>query len=125
MATPKKSSAPRKKITKAASAPKAKAKVKAKAKTGASKRNFRAVTLTLKGAPGQSVFLAGSFNNWERTSHPMAEQDGIYTATLKLEDGVYEYKFLVNDVWTLDPDPTCDWTQNAFGTLNSLLRVGE
>ena len=38
--------------------------------------------------------------------------------------GVYEYKFLVNDIWTLDPDPTCDWTQNAFGTLNSLLRVG-
>ena len=81
------------------------------------------VTLILKGSANQNVHLAGSFNDWSKTSHPMAEKDGVYIITLDLDAGIYEYKFLVNDVWTLDPDPARDWTQNAFGTLNSLLRV--
>ena len=119
MATTKKSPAPRK-----ATVPSKAAKpVAPKAKAPAVRKSIRSVTLTLKGVPGQTVFVAGSFNNWDKASHPMMEKDGIYTATLQLEDGVYEYKFLVNDAWTLDPDPTRDWTQNAFGTLNSLLRV--
>jgi len=96
-----------------------------KTKAATPKKSVRDVTLKLNGIPGQIVFVAGSFNNWDKTSHPMVEQDGVYITTLCLEVGVYEYKFLVNDNWTLDPDPTCDWTQNAFGTLNSLLRVGE
>jgi len=31
---------------------------------------------------------------------------------------------VINGVWTLDPDPDRDWTQNGLGTLNSVLRVG-
>ena len=121
MATPKKTST----TTKVAAPKKSAKSASPKAKATATKRSIRDVTLKLNGTPGQTVFVAGSFNNWDKTSHPMQEQDGVYVAILSLEVGVYEYKFLVNDTWTLDPDPSCDWTQNAFGTLNSLLRVGE
>ena len=98
-------------------------KATVKKTTGASSTPKKKTTLVLKGAPGQKVYIAGSFNDWDKSSHPMKEKDGIYTVTLQLDVGIYEYKFLVNDVWTLDPDPARDWTQNAFGTLNSLLRV--
>ena len=52
---------------------------------------------------------------------PMA---GVFTTTLTLPPGIYEYKFVINGIWTLDPDPDRDWTQNGLGTLNSVLRVG-
>ena len=48
----------------------------------------------------------------------------MYSVTVTLAPGIYEYKFVINGVWTLDPDPDRDWTQNGLGTLNSVLRVG-
>lgn len=84
----------------------------------------RSVKLTIKAQSGVAVFVAGSFNDWDPTSVPMTERKGIYSATLKLAPGIYEYKFVIDGVWTLDPDPARDWTQNGLGTLNSLLRVG-
>ncbi len=82
-------------------------------------------TLTLKDKPGKKVFVAGTFNNWCPTSLPLVEKrKGVYSLTLDLAPGIYEYKFIIDGVWTLDPDPGRDWTQNGLGTLNSLLRVG-
>ena len=86
-------------------------------------KSKKPVTIILKGAPNQKIYLAGSFNNWDKESHPMDEMEGTYSIQLHLDEGIYEYKFLVDNVWTLDPDPGKDWTQNAFGSLNSLLRV--
>lgn len=83
----------------------------------------KSVTLSIKAQPGLAVFVAGSFNNWDATAIPMNEDKGVYSATLTLAPGIYEYKFVINGVWTLDPDPERDWTQNGLGTLNSLLRV--
>jgi 1,4-alpha-glucan branching enzyme len=84
----------------------------------------KSVTLTIKAQPGLAVFVAGSFNNWDPTAIPMTEKKGVYRASITLDPGLYEYKFVINGVWTLDPDPERDWTQNGLGTLNSLLRVG-
>lgn len=85
----------------------------------------KGTTLTLTGQPGMKVFVAGSFNNWDPTAIPMVEKKkGSYSATLDLAPGIYEYKFVIDGVWTLDPNPERDWTQNGLGTLNSLLRVG-
>ncbi len=83
----------------------------------------RPVVLSVRAEPGLSVFVAGSFNNWDPTSLPMTESKGVYGATLNLPPGIYEYKFVIDGVWTLDPDPARDWTQNGLGTLNSVLRV--
>ena len=47
----------------------------------------------------------------------------IYTATLDLAPGTYEYKFIVNGFWTMDPDPSREWVPNGLGTLNSVVVV--
>ena len=84
------------------------------------------VVLSVKAEPGSTVYVAGSFNDWNPTDKKLVDKkgDGIYTATIILPPGIYEYKFVINGVWTLDPDPDRDWTQNGLGTLNSVLRVG-
>ncbi|MBQ8570599.1 MAG: glycogen-binding domain-containing protein [Kiritimatiellae bacterium] len=84
------------------------------------------VVLSVKAEPGSTVYVAGSFNEWNPTDKKLVDKkgDGIFTATIILPPGIYEYKFVINGVWTLDPDPDRDWTQNGLGTLNSVLRVG-
>ncbi len=84
------------------------------------------VVLSVKAEPGSTVYLAGSFNDWDATDKKLIDKngDGIFTATITLPPGIYEYKFVINGIWTLDPDPDRDWTQNGLGTLNSVLRVG-
>ena len=83
------------------------------------------VVLTVQADVGSKVFLAGSFNNWDPTGIEMKDKDGngVYTVAINLDPGIYEYKFVINGTWTLDPDPDRDWTQNGLGTLNSVLRV--
>jgi len=57
-------------------------------------------------AGAASVSLAGSFNNWSTTANPMArDSKGVWRATLSLDPGKYEYKFVVNgSAWLADPD---------------------
>ncbi len=70
----------------------------------------------------KSVYLAGDFNNWSTTSHPMRkEEDGTFWIVLKLAPGKYEYKFIVDGQWTADPDNPI--TVGVYG--NSLVRIGE
>lgn len=84
------------------------------------------VVLTVQADPGSTVYLAGSFNKWDPKGLKMVDKDGngLYSVSVTLAPGIYEYKFVINGVWTLDPDPDRDWTQNGLGTLNSVLRVG-
>lgn len=84
------------------------------------------VVLSVKVEPGSTVYLAGSFNDWSATDKKLVDKqgNGVYTTTVTLPSGIYEYKFVINGIWTLDPDPDRDWTQNGLGTLNSVLRVG-
>lgn len=84
------------------------------------------VVLSVKAEPGSTVYVAGSFNDWNATEKKLVDKrgDGVFTTTLTLAPGIYEYKFIINGIWTLDPDPDRDWTQNGLGTLNSVLRVG-
>ena len=94
----------------------------ATAKTAPAKKR---VVVSFTAKPGSDVCIAGSFNDWAPDEKRLKDKigDGVYTATLTLAPGIYEYKFVVDGVWTLDPDPDRDWTQNGLGTLNSVLRV--
>jgi beta-lactamase regulating signal transducer with metallopeptidase domain/peroxiredoxin/mono/diheme cytochrome c family protein len=54
----------------------------------------------------QSVNVAGTFNEWSNSSHPMTDPDGdgVYTADVQLNAGPYRYKFVLDgDYWTHDP----------------------
>lgn len=74
--------------------------------------------------PDSKVYVAGTFNNWDPTSHPLKHQpeEGVFCGKIQLPVGKHEYKFVVNGVWQLDPQ--CPhWAINELGTLNSVIHV--
>jgi 1,4-alpha-glucan branching enzyme len=69
------------------------------------------------------VGIAGDFNGW-RPDSLTAKRDkkGIWKASASLSPGTYEYKFVVDGSWLVDP--SCSRrTINAFGAENSVLVV--
>lgn len=69
----------------------------------------------------KKVFLAGSFNDWKPVS--MSKQkSGQFVKNLKVPTGIHEYKFIIDGVWSHDPDHD-NHAHNALGTLNSLAVV--
>lgn len=70
-----------------------------------------------------NVLLAGDFTDWEE--HPISlkkQKDGSWKATVPLEPGTHEYRFLVDGQWR--DDETCPARKpNAFGELNCLREV--
>jgi len=81
-----------------------------------------------RGDGAQSIFLAGSFNDWDPTRTPMdASGDGLWRAELELAPGRYEYKFIVDGVWCCEPDRAdseCgDCIPNPFGTMNKVIEI--
>ena len=82
------------------------------------------MTFTVRNEPGKAVYLAGCFNQWNPTGKKMTDKkkDGVYSATVKLAPGTYEYKFVIDGVWCADPANT-DIVKNDCGTLNSVITV--
>jgi cyclomaltodextrinase / maltogenic alpha-amylase / neopullulanase len=68
------------------------------------KHEFRFDARSLKHKP-TSVNLAGTFNHWSHDDTPMADEGGgVYTVTLELAPGLYQYKYLVDgEQWFNDP----------------------
>jgi 1,4-alpha-glucan branching enzyme len=66
----------------------------------------------------QRVFIGGSFNQWNPSSHPLKRDErGLWKISLPLHPGRYEYRFFVDGEWQNDPNcPT--YIENPFGTLN-------
>ena len=97
-------------------------KTPAKAKASPT-RNRRKVTFRVEAEPGSKVFVAGSFNGWDAVKNELVQgEDGAFSTALMLERGSHEYKFVINDVWCVDP--TCDdWTPNGMGSLNSVVSI--
>ena len=88
----------------------------------AKKPATKAVTFTVHAEKGKAVYLAGQFNDWDPTAKKMAFKDGVYTATIKLAPGKYEYKFVIDGAWCTDPE-NVDSTQNDQGSWNSVITV--
>jgi 1,4-alpha-glucan branching enzyme len=66
----------------------------------------------------KEVFLAGDFNQWNPRANPMKkDKKGIWKATLSLEPGRYEYRFVVDGSWENDPSCNC-CVANEFGGSN-------
>ncbi|MBL8087178.1 MAG: alpha amylase N-terminal ig-like domain-containing protein [Chthonomonas sp.] len=70
-----------------------------------------------------SVAVVGSFNNWDKTKHPLSEsKGGEWTGTFPLKPGVYSCLFVVNeDKWI--PIPGLPTKNDLNGNVNSLLTV--
>jgi 1,4-alpha-glucan branching enzyme len=90
-----------------------------KKKTKGSKKEQK-TQFSLSAPQAGKVFIAGDFNQWSLTSHPLkADENGIWRISLGLNPGRYEYRFLVDGEWQNDPDCS-SFVENSFGTSNCL-----
>ena len=76
--------------------------------------------------PVQSVAVAGSFNNWDKTSDLMNDddRDGIWTLEKKLPPGKHYYKFVINDQDWIKDKTAREFAPDGFGGENSVILVG-
>jgi type 1 glutamine amidotransferase len=51
----------------------------------------------------EQVVLSGSFNNWNEAELPMNKVGGSWQTEIAILPGNYEYKYIVDGVWNLDP----------------------
>lgn len=82
------------------------------------------VRFTLPAQRGKHIHVAGTFNAWNPTALPMkwSASASAYTASLILPAGRFEYKYVIDGYWCIDP--YCpEWVVNEHGSLNSVLRV--
>ena len=85
---------------------------------------LKSVTFTVHAEAGQDDRLAGSFTDWETKAKKMTfkKTNGVYSATVKLAPGEYQYKFIIGDKWTTD-DQNAEFVPNDKGTFNSKLVI--
>lgn len=79
----------------------------------------------------KSVSLRGTMNDWGENA--MAEADGVWSVTVDLGAGEYQYKFFVNGEWpqdmsewnggAMDADAD-DYVDDGFGGRNAIRNVG-
>ena len=87
-----------------------------------SKAVAKAVTFTVHAEKGKAVYLAGDFNEWNPTAKKMTFKSGVYTTSVKLAAGEYQYKFVIDGTWCADPE-NANSVANDQGTFNSVIVV--
>lgn len=81
------------------------------------------VVFRLRADKGSEVLVAGSFNGWDPGRHQLKPAtNGEYRLIVYLPKGRYEYKFVVNGTWCVDPECE-DWQPNGMGSINSVIDV--
>ena len=90
----------------------------------AAKPVTKTVTFSVHQEAGKSVYVAGEFNNWDPTAKKLAykAKEGVYSASIKLAPGEYQYKFVIDGTWCADPENE-NSVANDQGTFNSVVVV--
>lgn len=66
------------------------------------------VVFQLYAPDAKSVVVAGDFNGWRTDDFLTKDETGIWSKKFKVKPGVYQYKFIVDGKWMLDPaNPIC------------------
>ena len=94
-------------------------------KSGASapKVGKKRVAFALHAPHAREAAVAGTFNDWDPSTRPLkGEADGNWKVTFYLAPGKYEYRFIVDGIWT--DDPSCiTRCSNQYGGENCILVV--
>lgn len=81
------------------------------------------VTFRLSRPSARSVAVAGTFNTWNSSAAALRRgADGVWSVSLKLAPGKYEYRFVVDGEWISDPAAS-ETAPNPFGGVNSVILV--
>ena len=81
------------------------------------------VTFRLRGfADAKVVAVAGDFNNWNQSQFLFAREGGEWVCRVRLPAGTYQYKFIVDGNWLIDPsNPQSIHDRRGFE--NSMLKA--
>lgn len=83
------------------------------------------VVIRINAPDAKHVFIAGSFNNWnDKDTECYYVDAGWWEAVLELIPGIYEYKFIIDGNWTVDPNAFA-YTDDGFGGKNGVLEVAK
>jgi 1,4-alpha-glucan branching enzyme len=94
-----------------------------KEKTKMQKVKKSKVTFLFEDPSARDVALLGDFNNWDSKKHPMKNDgSGIWTKSVILAPGSYEYKFLADGKWKTDPSNHIKCF-NCYGTYNNIISL--
>lgn len=70
----------------------------------------------------KEVVLSGSFNKWDESAYQMIKTNLGWEITLELPPGKYQYKFIVDKEWIIDPsNPHKE--MNEYEGYNSVIEV--
>ena len=82
-------------------------------------------SLKINDNKAHTVAIAGDFNGWNPQTNVLEdpEGDGIWTGTLNLEPGRYEYMFVLDgEKWFPDPN-ALRYVKDGFGNKNAILEI--
>ena len=82
-------------------------------------------SLKICDSKAHTVAIAGDFNGWNPQANLLEdpEGDGLWTGTLKLEPGRYEYMFVLDgEKWFPDPN-ALRYVKDGFGNRNAILEI--
>lgn len=81
------------------------------------------ITFSFDAPYAQNVCVVGAFNDWDENKHPLKKDaSGLWTKSIMIEPGTYEYKFVIDGSWEIDP-ANSNVVENPFGSLNNVLRI--
>ena len=82
------------------------------------------ITFDPKGKDYKTVAMAGNFNGWT-PGNTTFEQDGdVWKSTVNLNPGAYQYQYVLDGTWVLDPNNPAS-IDNNVGGFNSVLKIGQ
>ncbi len=82
------------------------------------------VRFSIKAVDAKKVAIGGSFNHWDADQYLLTgpDSEGIWTIILPLEEGRYEYLFIIDGKkWVADPE--APFVDDGFGGKNSVFVV--
>jgi len=68
------------------------------------------------------VILSGSFNKWDEKLFKMNKTEDGWELTLQINPNEYQYKFIVDGNWIIDPNNPSK-TKNEHGGYNSVVNI--
>ena len=99
--------------------PKSRITKSAPSKARASKSKAHKFSIVAEAA--QNVSIARSFNEWTPQALKRGAK-GVWSVSLPLAPGTYEYKFVVDSEWLVDP-ANPERTASPFGGFNSVCTI--
>jgi 1,4-alpha-glucan branching enzyme len=83
------------------------------------------VRFVLMQPAARNVALAGSFNEWSASSHPLAREGsrGIWMAVVTLPPGEHLFMYVVDGTQWISPPLAEDYVDDGFGAKNGVVVV--